>query len=77
MPTSRRTQIGRLMPPVRILYPREHVPEMQLLAYAYGQLAEHGLLGIKTEAEKMIMLAAMNLVECIALAAPTTKGRKQ
>jgi hypothetical protein len=49
--------------------------EKQILAYAFGKLGEHGLLGIKTEAEKMIMLAALNLVECIALTAPKTKGR--
>lgn len=51
--------------------------EKQILAYTFGKLAELGLLGIKTEAEKMIMLAALNLVECIALTAPTTKGRKR
>ena len=51
--------------------------EQQILAYAFGKLGEHGLLGIKTEAEKMIMLAAINLVECIALTAPKTKGRKR
>ena len=49
--------------------------EKQILAYAFGKLGEHGLLGIKTEAEKMIMLAALNLVECIALTAPKRKGR--
>jgi hypothetical protein len=51
--------------------------EKQILAYALGKLKEHGLDAIKTEAEKMIMLAAMNLVECIALTAPTTKGRQR
>ena len=44
-------------------------PEQQLLAYVYGKFKENGLLGIKTEAEKMLMLAALNLVECIAEAA--------
>ncbi len=44
--------------------------EQQLLAYVYGKFKEHGLLGIKTEAEKMLMLAALNLVECIAETAP-------
>lgn len=32
----------------------------------------NALLGIKTETEKMMMLAALNLVECIAEAAPQT-----
>jgi hypothetical protein len=45
-------------------------PEQQLLAYVYGKFREHGLLGIKTETEKMLMLAALNLVECIADTAP-------
>ena len=44
--------------------------ESQLLAYVYGKFKENGLLGIKTEAEKMLMLAALNLVECIAETAP-------
>ena len=38
--------------------------------YVYGKFKEHGLLGIKTEAEKMLMLAALNLAECIAEVAP-------
>ena len=41
-----------------------------LLAYAYGHLNEHGLLAIDTEAQKYLMLAALNLVECIAETAP-------
>ena len=45
-------------------------PEQQLLAYVVGKFKEHGLLGIRTEAEKMLMLAALNLVECIAEVAP-------
>jgi hypothetical protein len=51
--------------------------EQQILAYAFGKLTEHGLNAVKSEAEKMIMLAAINLVECIALTAPKTKGRKR
>lgn len=47
-------------------------PEQQLLAYVFGKFGEHGLLGIKTETEKMLMLAALNLVECIAETAPRT-----
>lgn len=45
-------------------------PEQQLLAYVFGKFKEHGLIGIRTEAEKMLMLAALNLVECIAETAP-------
>ena len=32
-------------------------PEQQLLAYVFGKLKESDLLGVKTEAEKMLMLA--------------------
>jgi hypothetical protein len=45
-------------------------PEQLLLAYVYGKMRENGLLGIQTEAEKMLMLAALNLVDCIAETAP-------
>jgi hypothetical protein len=45
-------------------------PEQPLLAYVFGKFKENGLLGIETEAEKMLMLAALNLVECIAETAP-------
>jgi hypothetical protein len=38
--------------------------------YAFGKFQENDLLGVKTEAEKMRMLAALNLVECIATIAP-------
>jgi hypothetical protein len=51
--------------------------EKQLLAYAFGKLGEQGLLGIQTEAEKMILLAAVNLVECVAETAPKAKGKKR
>jgi len=43
-----------------------------LLAYVFGKFTESDLLGIKTEAEKMLMLAALNLVECIAETAQLT-----
>ena len=45
-------------------------PEQQLLAYVFGKFKEEGFLGIETEAQKMLMLAALNLVECIAETAP-------
>lgn len=38
--------------------------------YVYCNFREYGLLGIETEAEKMLVLAALNLVECIAETAP-------
>lgn len=44
---------------------REHT-EPQLLAFAYGHLRESGVLGARNEAEKYVLLAALNLVECIA-----------
>jgi hypothetical protein len=48
--------------------------EQQLLAYVFGKFNENGLLGVKTEAEKMLMLTALNLVECIAeTASPMTR----
>jgi hypothetical protein len=50
-------------------------PEQPMLAYVFGKFSEHGLLGIETEAHKMVMLAALNLVECIALTAPVTTKR--
>ncbi|MBC7602509.1 MAG: hypothetical protein H7255_07600 [Ramlibacter sp.] len=52
--------------------------QTQLLAYAFGKLTEHELNTVKTEAEKMIVLVALNLFECIALTAPMkTKGPKR
>jgi len=50
-------------------------PEQPILAYVFGKFGQHDLLGIETEPQKMLMLAALNLVECIALTAPSTKGR--
>ena len=40
--------------------------EPWMLAFAFGELREHGLLGITTDAEKYLVLAALNLVECVA-----------
>lgn len=48
-------------------------PEQHMLAFVFGKFKEHGLLGIETETQKMMMLAALNLVECIAETAPRTK----
>lgn len=49
-------------------------PQQQLLAYLMGKFREHGLHGIESETEKMLMLVALNLVECIAHTAPRTTG---
>jgi len=43
----------------------EHT-ERYLLAFAYGYLSEHDLLRVRTDAEKFLLLAVLNLVECIA-----------
>ncbi len=43
----------------------EH-PERYLLAFVYGYLGEHDLLRVRTDPEKYLVLAALNLVECVA-----------
>lgn len=43
--------------------------EPHLLAFTYGYLRENDLLGARTEAEKSLMLATLNLVDCIAFVA--------
>ena len=43
----------------------EHA-ERYLLAFVYGNLREHDLMAVRTEAEKYLMMAALNLVECVA-----------
>lgn len=48
-------------------YINEH-REQYLLAFAWGHLRDNDLLGARTEAEKFLLLAALNLVECIAFA---------
>lgn len=40
--------------------------EPHLLAFAFGQLRQHDLLTVRTEAEKYLLLAGLNLVDCIA-----------
>lgn len=45
--------------------------EPHLLAFAFGQLREHDLLTVGTEAEKYLLLASLNLVDCIADTAPS------
>ena len=41
-------------------------PESVLLAFTYDHLRQNDLLAVRTEAEKFLMLAVLNLVECIA-----------
>ena len=41
-------------------------PERCLLAFVYGHLGRHDLLRVRTDAEKFALLAALNLVECVA-----------
>lgn len=40
--------------------------ERNLLAFVYGYLGDHDLLRVRTDAEKYLLLAALNLMECIA-----------
>lgn len=46
----------------------EHA-ERYLLAFAYGTLGEHDLLCVRSDAEKFLLLAVLDLVECIAFVA--------
>jgi hypothetical protein len=46
--------------------------EPQLLAFVHGYLGDHGLLGIGTDAEKYLVLAGLNLAECVAETVPQT-----
>ena len=41
-----------------------------LLAFVHGYLRDHELLAVRSDAEKYLLLAAFNLVECIAATAP-------
>lgn len=43
----------------------EHA-ERYLLAFVYGNLRDHDLMAVRTEAEKYLMMGALNLVECVA-----------
>lgn len=54
----------------------EH-PEQALLAWTLGQFKDHGLLGIDTEVHKVLLLAALNLVECIADTAPASSDSRE
>jgi hypothetical protein len=47
--------------------------ERYLLAFVYGTLRDHDLLAVRTEAEKYLLLAALNMVECITATALATE----
>lgn len=49
----------------------EQHSEPYLLAFVFGQLREHDLLGIRTDVEKYLVLGALNLAECIAATVST------
>ena len=55
----------KLLPQAVKQHISEH-PEPQLLAFAYGHLRESGVLGARNEPGKYVLLAALNIVECIA-----------
>jgi hypothetical protein len=52
----------------------EEHSERYLLAFAYGYLGEHDLLRVRTDAEKFLLLAVLNLVECIAFVGAQTSS---
>ena len=43
-------------------------------AFVYGYLGEHDLLRVRTEAEKYLLMAALNLLECVADVGSTTSS---
>ena len=52
----------------------EH-PERYLLAFVYGYLGDHDLLSVRTDAEKFLLLAALNLAECVAFVGSTSSSQ--
>lgn len=51
----------------------EH-PERYLLAFVYGYLGDNDLLRVRTDAEKFLLLGALNLAECVAYVASTASS---
>jgi hypothetical protein len=47
--------------------------ERYLLAFAFGHLRDHGVLEVKTEAQKQLMLSTLGIVECVTNTAPRIK----
>jgi hypothetical protein len=54
----------------------EHV-ERYLLAFVCGYLGDNDLLQVRTDAEKFLLLAVLNLVECVAFAGCQTPTRSK
>lgn len=52
----------------------EHA-ERYLLAFVYGYLGDHDLMAVRTEAEKYLMMGALNLVECLAFVGTVKPSR--
>jgi len=52
----------------------EHA-ERNLLAFAYGYLGDHDLWAVRTEAEKYLVLATLNLVECVTFVGSAAAAR--
>ena len=50
-------------------------PERYLLAFVYGYLGDHDLLRVRTDAEKYLLLAALNLAECVAFVGARLRSR--
>lgn len=65
---------GKLADQVVQQFCDEH-PERYLLAFVYGYLGEHDLLRVRTDAEKYLLMAALNLVECVAFVESTNSSR--
>ena len=49
--------------------------ERYLLAFVYGHLSDHDLLAVRTEAEKYLLLGALNLAECVAFVGSAAPDR--
>jgi cell division protein ZapA (FtsZ GTPase activity inhibitor) len=54
----------------------EQHSEPYLLAFILGELKKHDLLGIRTDVEKYLVLAALNLAECIATTVDTSDSHR-
>jgi hypothetical protein len=54
----------------------EHA-ERYLLAFVYGWLGDNDLMAVRTEAEKYLMLGALNQVECVAFVGGVESTRQR
>ena len=56
---------------------RRRHPERKryLLALVYGHLGQHDLLRVRTDAGKFLLLAALNLVACVAYVGAQLQSR--